>query len=153
MTERDYFIEACFAPDLQVWYKEWIRQKPDRVQFFFDGLDHYEHLYWSPSLICRSSGQILTRDNIDISKSYWTPFTWYPIHKESVSSHKKIEAYHRQVIDCSCNDCGHLQRQSGTVGKCLLFNKAVGIHPNTCCPQNIKCFIHRIDYEKLTQYL
>lgn len=151
MSERSDFIEACFTLDLQEWYREWISKKGDRLQFFYKGIIGYTHLFWNPSSRCRASGQILTKENIDIYVGYWTPNCWFPIHKDLLKEHKRSEAYECQKIDCSCNDCAHFKREVGSSGHCEVLNKKVIAYSNTCCPENSECFLHRRDQEEMKQ--
>lgn len=142
MKERDYFLQACFADDLQQFYKNWITEKPDRIQYFVDSNGLLQHRQWRPSKTCRSSGEELTMDNIDIVVGYWTPFLWYPVRKDLRVQYQKNEAYECQNIDCSCNDCGFLNRSENW---CVKFNKEIIIQPNLCHPQNQDCFVHRLN--------
>jgi len=136
MKERDHFIQACFAENLEDFYKQWIKQKKDREQFF----EHGQHKYWKPSNICCESGEVLTRDTIGVKVGYWTPFIWKPIRKDLLLESKKYEASECHKIDCSCNDCIALDREDGY---CEVKKKNVNISPNTCCPENQGCFIYR----------
>lgn len=138
MTNRQIFIEACFSNDLNSFYKEMIESKYISIQNFNSEL---KHLYWNPSNICCESKEILNRENIDIKVGYWTPFVWKPIHKDLLLSSKRSEAFNCQCIDMSCNDCIYLDRGNS---KCSLLNKNIKIVPNTCHPQNINCFKHRL---------
>jgi hypothetical protein len=146
LSEQKYFILACFADDLQEFYREWVNQKKDRIQFFEEfRLPVYEHKYWMPSKICCESGEVLTEDNISIKVGYWTPHLWKPINKDLLQEAKKLEAYECQKIDCSCSDCISFKRETGDKGECLKFNKKITAWPNTACPQNLRCFKHRLD--------
>lgn len=151
MSERSDFIEACFALDLQVWYKEWIAKKRDRLQLFREIERRYQHYNWVPSNRCRSSGQILTKHNIDVHIGYWTPNLWFPIHKDLLKEHKRQEIHECQKIDCSCSDCVYFRRDSGNNGYCQKLEKKVVAAPNTACPQNLVCFFHRRDHEDVKQ--
>lgn len=98
------------------------------------------HLYWSPSNICCESKELLTRENIGIKTGYWTPFVWKPISKDLIVEAKKNEAFECQIVDCSCNDCKHLNRSESLCNK---FNKTIAIIPNKSHPENLNCFEHR----------
>jgi hypothetical protein len=141
LSEKQYFIQACFSNNLQDFYTNYINEKKGRSQLF-DTSNSGEliHKYWKPSNICCVSGAQLTERNIDIKISYWTPFIWKPIHKDLKQSAMKIEALSCQEIDMSCNDCAFLIRSEK---HCSLLNKEVTIVPNTSHPQNINCFKHR----------
>lgn len=142
-TEKQLFIHACFADNLQDFYKEYIKQggKKGRAQLFdTDGNGKLIHKYWCPSNICCESKEILTPENIDIKISYWFPFIWKPIRSDLKIKAMKDEAFGCQMIDCSCNDCKHLNREKSLCNK---FNKKIIINPNTCHPQNQNCFEHR----------
>ena len=142
MKERDYFLQACFTDDLQQFYKDWINEKADRIQYFIESNGLLEHRQWKPSKICRSLGEELTIDNIDIAVGYWTPFLWFPIRKDFKVQHQKNEAYECQKIDCSCNDCIFLNRDEKW---CMQLEKEITIQSNLCHPQNQECFVHRLD--------
>jgi hypothetical protein len=138
-TEREYFIDACFCEDLPKWYKEYVAEKPSRIQHFFQ--DTLIHLYWNPSEICRHSGIKLTKENIDIVQGYWTPYTWFPVHKDFKKACYEQEAFVCQNIDMNCNDCIYLNRNETL---CILsLDKKVSFIPNTCMPENMNCFKHR----------
>lgn len=141
-SERDFFIEACFSDDLQVFYKSWIAQKPDRIQFFTKLEGVLSHKYWNPSNLCCIIGDTLTKDNIDIKISYWTPFIWKPILKSLKIESMKKEAYMCQLIDSNCNDCFYLDRGNK---KCLKFDKNIQIYPGISQVENKDCFKHRKD--------
>jgi hypothetical protein len=143
-TEKQYFIHACFVSDLQLFYKEWVEQgkKSGRAQFFnTDAAGRLVHKYWSPSNICCETSEILTPENIDVKIGYWSPNVWKPINKELLLKAKKTEALECQLIDCNCNDCFYFHRDTNT---CKVFQKKIVLNPNTCCPQNKQCFLHRI---------
>ena len=75
-SEKQFFIYACFVDDLQQFYQDWIEQgkKAGRIQFFDKGIDgKLTHKYWRPSNICCESGELLTKENIDVKVGYWTP--------------------------------------------------------------------------------
>jgi len=78
-----------------------------------------------------------------------------------------------QLIDCNCNDCGHMVRDQirlnkhkesykGTglmdnlnFGNCKKFNKPVSFIPVTCQLETQECFEHRIgfpNFKKFTIY-
>jgi hypothetical protein len=144
-SEREFFIYSCFVDDLQQFYKDWIEQgkKIGRIQFFdINKNDILTHKYWRPSNKCRDSGDILTKDNIDIKIGYWTPNLWYPIRKDFKQESMKLESFLCQKIDCSCNDCKFLDRKNSF---CQKLNKKVNICSNQCHPQNQICFEHRKD--------
>jgi hypothetical protein len=141
MTEKQWFIEACFTDDLQGLYKRYISEVRGAEQFFNGTLiRELTHKYWLPGNICKYSGEKLTKDNIDIAIGYWTPFSWRPVLKRYKEIYLKNEYFACQCIDCSCNDCISLDRAKKL---CTKYNKTVSIKPNTCQPQNINCFIHR----------
>ncbi len=143
-SDREYFLYACFVPDLQVFYNEWIEQggkKKGRIQYFDilpDG--RLEHKYWKPSNKCCQSGELLTNKDIDIKASYWTPNLWKPIRKDLLAEAKKAESFECQNIDCSCNDCKWLNRADSW---CTKFDKKTRAEVNIACPENINCFEHR----------
>ena len=81
-SEKQFFIYACFVEDLQQFYKDWVEQgrKVGRIQFFDIGSDgKLTHKHWKPSNICCESGEVLTKENIDVKVGYWLPFLWKPI--------------------------------------------------------------------------
>jgi hypothetical protein len=99
LSEKQYFIHACFVHDLQQFYKQWIEQKKGRIQYFTttpNGL--LQHKYWQPSSTCCQSGQLLSPNNIDVKIGYWTPFTWKPILPQLKQQAMKDEAYQCQLI-------------------------------------------------------
>jgi hypothetical protein len=73
----------------------------------------------------------------------------------------KESAYELQLIDCNCNDCvymirdtaklnKHIESYKGTgitdnlqFGFCNKFNKEVSFIPNTCQLETQQCFKHR----------
>lgn len=75
----------------------------------------------------------------------------------------KESAYLRQKIDCNCNDCKfmlrdseklkqHLETYKGTglsdnlqFGDCIKFNAPVNFIPNVCQVETQNCFLHRKD--------
>lgn len=140
LSEKDYFIHACFVNDLQVFYKDWIEQKTGRIQFFDSMNNILIHKYWKPSNICCESGEILNKENIDVKISYWTPFIWKPIRKDLKQQAMKYEAFECQKIDASCNDCKYLDRMKSW---CNNLEKEIIINENLCHVQNQQCFIHR----------
>ncbi len=151
-NERQYFIYACFAPDLQEFYRQWVEQgwKQGRIQFFTEYIPGtLVHKYWSPDNICCETGETLTRDNMDIKVGYWTPMVWKPIRKDLLHQAKQFEAYQCQLIDKSCNDCLHLIREGEGRGNRALFSwcgkldKKTEVHANTCQPEHTDCFTHR----------
>lgn len=139
-SEKQYFIHACLSDDLQVFYRNWIDQKKDRIQYFTSLNGVLEHRYWIPSNICVESGEVLTADNIDVMVGYWTPNIWKPIRKDLKVASAKEEAFLCQKIDCSCNDCAFLDRKNKW---CSKFDKETAIKPNLCHPENQDCFKHR----------
>lgn len=149
LSEREYFIEACFAEDLQSWYKEWVYQKKDRVQFFNFRLGSegiYEHNSWCPSKVCCDSGKTLIKEDMDVKSGYWTPHLWKPIHKDLLKEAKAFEAMQCQIIDADCNDCKYFKRGKElgtgiTEGLCLKFNYPTKGYVNVCSGKN--CFEHR----------
>jgi hypothetical protein len=143
-SERQFFVYACFVPDLQQFYNDWIEQAKGRAQFFDVGSDgKLTHKYWQPSNICCESGEVLTNENIDVKIGYWVPYIWKPIRKDLKQKAMKFEAYECQKIDCSCNDCLHLERSKSWCNK---FDKKTTINGNICHPQNQECFEHRRSY-------
>ena len=143
LSEKEFFISACFADDLQLFYKQWIEKgkKNGRIQFFEardDGL--LIHKYWKPSNICCETGEKLTKDDIDVKVGYWTPYIWKPVKKDVKQYSAMKEIVECQKIDCSCNDCLYLNRSEK---KCDLFNNQIQINVNTCEVNNQKCFKHR----------
>jgi len=139
MTDKQYFIEACFALDLQEFYRNFIKEKPSRIQLFKE-TEVLEHKYWNPSRICVSSGEELNKDNIDVAISYWTPFVWKPIRNDLRQQYMRDEALDCQLIDASCNDCAYLDRANKM---CLKKGVSVTVNANMCHPQNNDCFVHR----------
>lgn len=149
-SEKQFFIYACFVDDLQQFYRDWVEQgkRAGRIQFFEVGNDgNLNHKYWKPSNICCESGEVLTKDNIDVKVGYWTPNLWKPIRKDLKQESMKLEAIECQKIDCSCNDCISLNR---TDNWCNKLNKAISINVNLCHPQNQTCFQHRRSSDHLT---
>jgi hypothetical protein len=142
MKDRDLFIEACFAKDLQQFYQDMINSSKGKAQLFSNVNGKLIHKQWNPSKICCESSQELTRDTIDIKIGYWTPFVWKPIRKDLKKEAMKREAYLCQKVDMSCNDCTNLKRENSWCNK---LDKPVKVYPNTCHPQNIHCFEHRSD--------
>jgi hypothetical protein len=136
LSEKDYFIQACFSDNLSEFYEKWIKEKPDRQQFF----NNLFHKYWIPSKYCCESGVLLSIDTIAIRISYWTPFIWKPIHKDLLQKSKQFESHECQLIDTNCNDCKYLNREGSA---CIKFDKLVKLSPNICQPENSNCFIHR----------
>ncbi len=126
-TEKQHFIDACFADNLDDFYEKWVAEKKDRIQFFtvrdidawkkritalsdaakkmiskdvisFKHLPPvFNHHYWKPSSRCISSGEELTRENIDIHITYWQPHLWKPIRKDLKREYRKEEAYECQL--------------------------------------------------------
>lgn len=149
MTEQEYFIEACFSDDLQEFYKNWIEEKSDRSQFFYELVGNLVHKYWKPEPFCVSTKEKLTRDNIGIHVTYWNPNLWRPIRKDLAKEYRKQESYECQKIDSNCNDCGYLERigfgkgNNVQINRCLKKDIEVFPHPNTSA--NNDCFIHRKD--------
>lgn len=143
LSEKQYFIHACFVDDLQSFYKNWIDQgsKKGRAQFFYT-LPNGKliHRYWNPSSTCCETGQELTLENIDVKIGYWTPFVWKAVRKDLRIEAMKEEAFECQKIDCSCSDCKHLERSKKWCNK---FDKETSINANLCHPQNQECFKHR----------
>lgn len=145
LSEKEYFILACFSLDIQHFYREWIEQgrKQGRFQFFdTDNKGLLVHKYWVPSNICCHTKQLLTQDTIEVKVGYWTPFLWKPVHKDYRQLAQKQEAYNCQIIDASCSDCYYLQRDTSW---CKKMDKKVSVEPNLCHPQNQECFTHRKD--------
>jgi hypothetical protein len=141
-SKKQYFLHACFADDLQEYYKEYIAQKFNRKQEFNELPNGVLiHKDWCPSRICRHSKQTIESiDDLDVFVGYWTPHCWYPVKKEFRKIGMDLEAYECQLIDCSCNDCVFLDRANIL---CTKFNKPTFILPNHCHPQNQDCFKHR----------
>jgi hypothetical protein len=158
MTEKELFIEACFTSDLQNFYKNYILEKPSRLQEFVnssfiknqkineDVLSTFILVKWKwqPSNICRFTGTHLIKYETGITYSYWGGI-WYPCLNTQIKAQQKYEAYECQKIDCSCNDCLFLNRINIKKGKCIKLNKEVNIFPNTCQIENQECFVHRLD--------
>ena len=144
LSRKEYFLSACMASDLQGWYKEYINQKPSRLQEFNElpnGI--LTHHYWCPSNICRHSKEVITDINdLDVFIGYWTPQCWFPVKKEYKKIGMQLEAYECQLIDCNCNDCAFFDRSTS---KCNKFDKTVSPKPNTCQPDTQECFLHRKD--------
>ena len=140
ISEKQYFIEACFSDNLQSFYKQYVDEKPDRIQYFNVIGEELTHKYWSPSIYCVETKEELTVDNIDVLISYWTPFVWKSIRKELLVDSRNKEAFECQNIDCSCNDCFFLVRKYSYCNKLL---KDINIHSNNCNINNQKCFVHR----------
>ena len=142
-SEKQFFIYACFVDDLQQFYNDWVEQgrKAGRIQFFdIDSDGKLTHKYWQPSNICCESGEVLTKENIDVKVGYWLPYLWKPIRKDLKQQAMKFEAFECQKIDCSCNDCKHLDRAKSWCNK---LDKKTSINENLCHPQNQNCFEHR----------
>jgi hypothetical protein len=140
-SEKDYFKQACFTDDLQKFYRSYINEKRDRIQFFIESIKgDLIHRYWKPSNICCYTGIELKDSDLGIHIGYWTPFQWKPIHKDLVIIASKEESFECQSIDCNCNDCIHLVRKDLM---CDRFNKKVNPQPNICDIYNQKCFVHR----------
>ena len=140
-SERQYFIHACFEEDLQKFYSEWVGQRSGRMQLFdvsSEGM--LVHKYWNPSNICCESGELLTREDMDVKIGYWHPHVWKPIRKDLKAQAMAKEALDCQSIDCSCNDCKFFDR-GGSM--CKKFGRATVATVNTCHPQNQDCFEHR----------
>jgi hypothetical protein len=127
--------------DLQLYYIELLKNNSIK-QHLQQSLNGYEHKYWLPSNKCCVTGEILTKDNIDVKISYWTPFVWKPIRKDLRREAMRQEAYECQKIDNNCNDCLYLNRNEL---QCDKMNKKVKINPNICSPENVNCFKHRKD--------
>jgi hypothetical protein len=141
MTEKQHFINACFAKDLQAFYRKWIGEKKDRIQFFTEHTGILTHKYWIPSNVCFYSKELLNESNIEVAIGYWIPYVWRSVHKNHRKQAMKEEAVECQKIDMSCNDCVYLDRANSY---CALLKKTISINPNMCHPQNIDCFAHRI---------
>ncbi len=142
-TEQQFFKYACFVDDLQLFYRQWIDQKRDRMQFFTERNGKLEHNYWIPSKICRESGEELSEENTTILIGYWFPFCWFPIRKDLLEVSKKFEQLECQKIDCSCNDCKFFERIKERNGNCIKKGIPIIAQPNTSCPNNLECFEHR----------
>ncbi len=143
LSEKEYFIYACFCKDLQEFYTEWIDQKRDRLQLFNQSSipNKLIHNYWNPSNICCESGVILTPETIDVKISYWIPQLWKPIHKDLLKQSRELEVFECQKVDCSCNDCIYFDRNKLFCNK---LNVTTNRHsPNTCYIENRNCFKHR----------
>jgi hypothetical protein len=152
LNNKEYFLLACFAEDLQEFYKMYIAQKPSRIQNFQiinkdKGKPKLSHLLWSPSNECTytknilQTKEVLTKDTIDVQIGYWTP-VWLSVHKDFKQLSMDINAYECQKIDTSCNDCSFLNRKESW---CTKFNRKTIIQANMCQPQNQDCFLHRKD--------
>lgn len=150
LTEREYFIEACFCDDLQLFYSEYVKQKKDRIQVFSELSNGVlGHLYWIPRNICTGCEKELTRDNIDIIMGYWHPFSWRAVHKDCAKAAKDREVHWCQSIDADCNDCKHFERikligastPASYLGNCKKFNKETIAYVNLCTRH--ECFEHR----------
>ncbi len=147
-SEKQYFIHACFVDDLQVFFSEWVEQgrKSGRIQFFDTKDDGtFEHKYWKPSNKCCVTGEILTKDNIDVRVGYFTPNIWKPVRKDLMQEAKKQEAYECQKIDCSCSDCKFSDRAERFCNK---FSRKIKIISGVCHPQNLECFEHRLEPDR-----
>src|SRR3990172_3889301 len=140
MTEKESFIEACFSENIIKFYKENV--DPQKLDFWDE--EKITHKYWLPSKNCCQTGELLTKDNMDIKIGYWTPFIWKPVRKDLKKEVMKKEALLCQEIDCSCNDCLHFQRTNGKKGICISKNIPVTAWVSTCHPQNQQCFKHRL---------
>lgn len=141
LSEKQLFLHACFVDDLQEFYNNWIKQFKSKVQLFDIEKDNkITHKYWVPSNICCESGEVLTKENIDVKIGYWSPNIWKPIRKDLKQETMKFEAFECQKIDCSCNDCKHLDRQKSSCNK---LDKTIVINANYCHIQNQNCFEHR----------
>ena len=148
MKEKDYFLDACFSDNLQEWYSNYIKEKPSRLQNFTvieemkddEIITTYTHKYWMPSSFCRSTKEKLNRDDAVVTHGYWTPFCWFPIHKNLKREHELNEAYECQKIDQSCNDCAFFDRANS---HCKKLNKPTQANPNICADN--PCFVHRKD--------
>lgn len=158
LSEKEYFILACFAEDLQEFYKEWIQQSPGRKQYFY--MEVLKHKYWIPGNICSVSGVKLTKDNIDVKIGYWKPSLWKPVLDSLKKEAELEEAYECQKIDANCNDCKYFDRTRLTnnlidcstsifprinckVGLCTKHN--YNVYASSCSFQGNICFIHRKD--------
>jgi hypothetical protein len=142
-SEKQFFIYACFVDDLQQFYNDWVEQgrKAGRIQFFNTESDgKLTHKYWQPSNICCESGEVLTKENIDVKVGYWLPYLRKPIRKDLKQQAMKFEALECQKIDSSCSDCKHLDRAKSWCNK---LDKKTNINENLCHPQNQHCFEHR----------
>lgn len=140
-SEKQFFIHACFADDLQQFYVDWIKQSSGRAQFFDTGINgKLTHKYWRPSSICCESGDELFKETIDVKIGYWTPNLWKPVNKALKQEAMRYEALECQNIDCSCNDCKYLCRDKKWCDKLC---KKIIIRSNTCHPENQGCFKHR----------
>ena len=142
-SEKQFFIYACFVDDLQQFYQDWVEQgkKAGRIQYFRQDADgNLTHLYWCPSNICCESGELLTKESIDVKIGYWTPNIWKPIRKDLKQEAMRFEAFECQKIDCSCSDCKYLDRAKSWCNK---LDKKTSIDANLCHIQNQNCFEHR----------
>ncbi len=160
-TEQQYFKYACFCDDLQLFYRQWIEQKQDRIQFFDISLDgKYKHRYWIPSKICSYSDELLNEENLVIKIGYWTPFCWTLVKNTLLNEAKTLETLFCQTVDCSCNDCKFFERKDQNNGLCnKKENIFVKAYPNMAQPNNLECFEHRKGFKllpikpfKLTDY-
>lgn len=140
-TDKQVFIEACLSENLQTYYAQYIAERPTREAAFSKENGVLVHKQWRPSPRCTVTGGRLTSTNIDVIAGYWTPHLWKPVRKDLRASAMKEEAYQCQLLDTSCNDCKHLVRADGKCGK---FDTPVYLGVNESCPQNAKCFEHRL---------
>ena|SRR3990170_3911519 len=151
--ESQYFIEACFAADMQRWYQGYIDEIPARKNHFYEKGDppdnEWQHKYWSPSPLCYISGEKLSPSNIGISVSYWTPFLWRAAISVLIPAAIKQERAWCKAMDRSCSDCIHLTRLGyGKANRCFhdwCEKKEIPTNatPNVCNVDNIHCFQQR----------
>lgn len=148
--ERHWFIEACLADDLQLFYRDYIKDSTGRINQFYlppryTRLHHIpddytlRHRFWNPGSKCVITGQNLSADDIDVWVHYWYP-SWTPVKKGLMKQAKQEEVAWCQSIDCNCNDCAFMERHEQDKGYCKKLNKKVSFIPGVCQLDTQECF-------------
>lgn len=149
LTDAQIFKKACYADNLQSFYKDCISKKILSIQSFLELSSGLHHLIFSPSKICRGCKKEVKEENFDYMASYWgSPPSWHIVHSECKKSCSQEETYLCQIIDADCSNCKFFERgkELGTgisEGRCSHFNKPTKAYVNVATGH--KCFVHRKD--------
>lgn len=154
MNDRELFKQACYAPDLKLFFADILKVKIRNEQQIREFKNKCNF-----SLICRRCGEKISPNDFEITFSYWITM-WHPAHKDCAEIETKDNAHICQVIDASCNDCKFFKRKNEIIltlknaklqnvqfktgsfaGHCLKFNRPTIGRANRC--ENYPCFEHR----------
>lgn len=146
LKKYEVFKQLCFSDDAESLYFDFIKRKVIFEQEF-ESLKEGRviHNTFEPSTTCRQCNKEVEEKDFDYLPSYWKPNKWFIVHVDCKKDAKKQEAYDCQCVDCSCNDCFFFERVNQNKGNCKKKKIEVVAESNFCCPNNLECFVHRLD--------